>query len=190
MLASLNQSRSNKVLATNGVITESALLGGIAPGRLTTQKPTNPVVLRVKAEKEELAKARNIKIKMVEALQVADKTLKDHLREATPRNAAVLEAEIVVKILVVAHLVPKIAEEEDPRAQDEVRHEMETTRPRHVLDTCKENARRKIVSTVILLFAISFWKENVNAKIANFYMSLKKSHLSALQALRVEAMLG
>ena len=153
MLASLNQSRSNKVLATNGVITERALLGGIAPGQLTIQKPSNPVVLRVKVEKEE--KARKTKIKMAEALQVADKTLKDHLREATPRSAAVLEAEIVVKILVVAHLVPKIAEEENPRAQDEVRHGMETTRPRHVLDTCKENARRKIVSTVILQFAIS-----------------------------------
>ena len=92
---------------------------------------------------------------MAEALQVVAKTLKDHLLEATPRNAAALEAEIVVKVLVVAHLVPKIAEEENPRAQDEVRHEMETTRPRHVLDTCKENARRKIVSTVILQFAIS-----------------------------------
>ena len=92
---------------------------------------------------------------MVEALQVADKTLKDHLLEATPRNAAALEAEIVVKILVVAHLVPKIAEEENPRAQGEVNHKMETNRPRHVFDTCKGNVRRKIVSIAILLFATS-----------------------------------
>ena len=92
---------------------------------------------------------------MVEALQVADKTLKDHLLEATPRNVAALEAEIVVKTLVVAHLVPKIAEEENPRAQGEVNHKMETTRQRHVFDTCKGNVRRKIVSIAILLFATS-----------------------------------
>ena len=153
MLASLQQSRNNKVLATSGATAESALLGAIAHGRLTTLKPTNPVVLRVKVETE--GKARKIKIKMAEALQVADKTLKDHLLEATPRNAAALEAEIVVKILVVAHLVPKIAEEENPQAQDEVNHKTETTRPRHVLDTCKGNVRRKIVSIAILLFATS-----------------------------------
>ena len=153
MLASLKQGRNNKVLATSGVIAESALLGKIAHGRLTIRKPTNPVVLRVKVETE--GKTRKTKIKMVEALQVADKTLKDHLLEATPRNAAALEAEIVVKILVVAHLVPKIAEEENPRAQEEENLKMETNRPRHVFDTCKGNVRRKIVSIAILLFATS-----------------------------------
>ena len=152
MLASLQQGLNNKVLATNGAIVESALLEVIAHGLLTTLKPTNPVVLRVKVEMER--KAQITKIKMAEVIPVADKTLKDLPLEATPRNEADLEAETVARILVVVRLVPKIAAEENLRAQDEVNHRMETPK-RHVFDPCKENVRRKIVSIAILLFATS-----------------------------------
>ena len=152
MLASLLQSLNNKVLATSGATAESALLGAIAHGRLTTLKATNPVVLRVKVEMER--KAQIIKIKMAEVIPVADRTLKDLPLEATPRNEADLEAETVARVLVVVLLVPKIAEDVNPRAQDEVNHRMET-RKRHVFDTCRENARRRIVSIVTLLFATS-----------------------------------
>ena len=91
---------------------------------------------------------------MVEVIPVADSTLKVLPLEATPRNAADLEAETVARTLVVARLVPKIAEGVNPRAQDEVNHRMETPK-RHVFDTCKANARRRIVSIAILLFATS-----------------------------------
>ncbi len=59
MLVSLQQGLNNKVLATSGATAESALLGAIAHGRLTTLKPTNPVVLRVKVETEEKAGNNN-----------------------------------------------------------------------------------------------------------------------------------
>ena len=90
---------------------------------------------------------------------------------------------------MVVPLVPKIkiAEEESPQARDE---ENKKTTRHHALDICKGNARRKIVSIIILLFVISFQRVNVIAIPVISCMLLKKSHLNALQALRAEAMLG
>ena len=86
----------------------NAQLARIAPGQLTTLKPTSHLVLRVKLSQEK----EKVKVKTAAPILVADKTPEAHLLEATPRNEAVhnLGVAMVVKALVVARLVPRIAE--------------------------------------------------------------------------------